>query len=423
MTTRTRFREPQTVAMRYDCIKNIHDPAWPPFIQFSGYRTHSISEEMTDTVTPGYYKLRKKGLILPSNPMTHRKVNAIEESMGDWGYTLYRPNDMPDETLEFRGQSATCGLQSAPGFSVDNFPVLDDNYVRGLYTSALAKARTRQMDFLTFYAEWRKTKELVTGALTRTLARALALQKQLKGKKLTTRISPKEFTDAWLEYRYGWRILGYDIEDISKHIERMHNGFLDRWRAKQDGLLTNNVRDQNYVSNSMYFSNGGIGGKLYSNRVKLKERHEIRSRVGVMIESVMREHATIDPLATVWEVVPYSFVVDWFVNVNDYLIAISPFADIDIVSSYNRVEYVKTLTVESGPAFDRFDYTNGFYAIAKQGGSKLHMTESFVSRGPLKVDEQRVVLQMQNNFDGLKAIDSFALIFARLRRLRAFAHL
>jgi hypothetical protein len=34
----------------------------------------------------------------------------------------------------------------------------------------------------------------------------------------------------------------------------------------------------------------------------------------------------VDPLVTAWELIPFSFIVDWFVNVNDNLAAFSPFA-------------------------------------------------------------------------------------------------
>ncbi len=44
-----------------------------------------------------------------------------------------------------------------------------------------------------------------------------------------------------------------------------------------------------------------------------------------------------NPAAVAWELVPYSFVVDWFVNVGDYLNQFSEFHGVTLINPYHTI--------------------------------------------------------------------------------------
>lgn len=418
MFQRTRTREP-SIFTNVAEIWRIPVAPYKPQFQYRQTSSFTLTETMTDTITPGYRKIVRDGGVLPINAMTSLKKGVKDVGATDaWGYIGSYSNGDFDEGYQYRGQTSRLGFAAIPSFSADKFPVLDDAYVRRLYTAALANAKTRQMDFLTFYAEWHQTKDLVEGALSRTISRAFRLREQMR-KRGIKKFSPREFADAWLEYRYGWRILAYDVEDIVKHVSRMHTGFLDRWRGKGEDYLSNTVRNQTSQNRTIFFDGGGIGGNMFENVTSVLEKHEIRTSVGVMIESVMRTYATIDPLITTYELVPYSFVVDWFFNINEYLQAVSPFTDSSILYAYSTHEFEKTLTFSTGPG-PGMTLSNGYKIVPYGKPSPCTRSELSKVRALLNSDQQRAIVQYNNEFDSLKAADAFALIYGRLRTLRRF---
>lgn len=52
-----------------------------------------------------------------------------------------------------------------------------------------------------------------------------------------------------------------------------------------------------------------------------------------------------NPASVVWELIPFSFVVDWFVNVSDFLNQFSEFHGVALVNPFNSI---KTTTFCSG---------------------------------------------------------------------------
>lgn len=114
---------------------------------------------------------------------------------------------------------------------------------------------------------------------------------------------------AWLAYRYALMPLYYSYVDVKELIERIGITY-QTYRSKDEITITRpSVAGR---SNGLYeVSSGTI---------------TIRSTIKAAYSNAFLQDHTFNqvqwnPFATAWELVPLSFVFDWFVNVGDFIVA------------------------------------------------------------------------------------------------------
>lgn len=113
----------------------------------------------------------------------------------------------------------------------------------------------------------------------------------------------------WLELQYGWVPLLKDAESAGAFLGTAMN---------RPQVFTINAR---YKRNAEIGNNTTVYGETVASygRQKCYVRGQIRARI---TETSWAQLAGLtDPASVVWELVPYSFVVDWFVPIGDYLSA------------------------------------------------------------------------------------------------------
>lgn len=179
-------------------------------------------------------------------------------------------------------------------------PVVSDE---GL-TSALAKANEGELDLLTSLAELPET----ISFLHKAIRQASALVKPRRLVKSIKDMRSTKISGSWLEYRYGLMPIIYDVYGLLQVIERM-------------GRLYETSRDRSDTDVQYEYSDSvyqySVSG-LTVNRAWVKRRYDPKNlfnSVGSLL--------SFNPLKTAWELVPYSFVVDWFVNIGDAISSIS----------------------------------------------------------------------------------------------------
>ncbi len=156
----------------------------------------------------------------------------------------------------------------------------------------------------------------------------------------------RQFSQIYLEFYFGWKPLVGDIYDAIKVMDSPFNTFSVKSSAKgsiPDPFNVNTQgQDATYVTSEYLFGE-------YKQTVRLQADLVITNPNLAMMESF----GIANPLSIAWELVPFSFVVDWFVNVGDYLGSLTDFAGVQIVNGQMTIHthytgsYRKTQTAKN----------------------------------------------------------------------------
>lgn len=119
----------------------------------------------------------------------------------------------------------------------------------------------------------------------------------------------------WLEYQYGWRPLLSDIRGSAELIADSY-GAQKPTRFTSSATVRANVNGR-YAAGSLgagYGFDEGFSGSYVETTRYVLEVIEDGSTLQVLSQTGIS-----NPMLLAWELVPYSFVVDWFLPVGDYL--------------------------------------------------------------------------------------------------------
>lgn len=196
-----------------------------------------------------------------------------------------------------------------------------------------------KVQLLQTLADIKRTIELVMHPLDGTLS---FLRKARSRKNSSARdrsmILAKYMAREWLTYRYGWRQLYLDTKGVLDAVgTKERTGLLQargtsKTRAEANDTLlvkanssTFNIEVNRTIVDEVYVKCGLFyDGKL-----------DVPKYLGLTY---------LDVLAAAWDIIPYSFVVDWVVNVQGYLSALTPFLLVPSKGSYTVVTRVKSMT-------------------------------------------------------------------------------
>lgn len=160
-----------------------------------------------------------------------------------------------------------------------------------------------------------------------------AIARRNGGKRIGNSVS-----DAWLQLSYGWRPLAADIHSAQANVHRV--------LAK--GLAIAAKRGSNYETE---VTRNDLPGD-YDEVQKI--RHRVICQLGAVIDNpsiaYLNTFGLINPLSIAWELVPWSFAIDWFVPVGKTLEAVT--ATVGLIFNGGRVtehrEYTTTRHYKPG---------------------------------------------------------------------------
>jgi hypothetical protein len=162
-----------------------------------------------------------------------------------------------------------------------------------------------------------------------------------KGLKAT----PKAFANNWLAFHFGWEPL---VQDIGAGIKTLSKPYPPR-RIFGKGSGT-------------YFSRNKSAGSFWT-YTELDYRSFVKTGATVTVNSpnlfIAQQLGFVNPLSVAWELVPFSFVVDWFVNVGQVLGQMSEFAGLTLSETYlTRFQVAKTY---EATYYGQYQFKEGFH--------------------------------------------------------------
>lgn len=362
------------------------------------YTGEQTVKAIDDVALPGFGHLVKCGKFLPINPVVISTTQTIRHvgSVSIKGETFYSGTWRQSQYWE-----GTRWFWNTPLLSL---AAIDDTISQYVTNKAIAECRGSLWDVLTFLGELRETVEMIASkfhgidAYAQRAARRAGKRSRNYGEAL------KAFRQYWLEYRYGWRPLCHDVaQALISFSTKRHRHELVRGRGYQSQSL-----DDSKVT----LSSQNLGNSVTRNVIVTETYSGQRTYRGVAYGEVGDPSIAqwgSDPFVTAWELIPYSFVMDWFIQVGDYLQAISPFQAGSLVGAGYSIR-------------DEYEYYQEYQATDSGGNSAYRQsgTHSGIATTIKVAKYQRIAFSAglpgwNPRLSDVKLIDLVALVTQRMK--------
>lgn len=188
----------------------------------------------------------------------------------------------------------------------------------------LKKIRAKQRHFQSgvFLGEARETLHMLRNpamALRRSVASHIEMLKKTPHR---TRKNPRFLADTWLEVQFGWNPFMSDIKEASDILVNLGRNLQDeyeevRFRSKKTTLESINYDWNNWSNIRIWVKSQ----RTVRNRTYVRYIGQVRIK-NAGTPSVDREllgFTLRDFVPTVWELVPWSFLIDYFSNIGDVI--------------------------------------------------------------------------------------------------------
>jgi hypothetical protein len=270
--------------------------------------------------TPHFAARKERGELLPLNAY----IRYDEDRSGSYGgsvmYDDYCTNHSPNPCA---GAVRTEGhgwlveeddIQSSEQLQLD---MLQQCNTTALLQEAIADAAP-DLDALTTIIEAHKTVDMIVHARSNAVRLLKPLRRLYRDVKTLRAVVPsvlyrdakqvvKVFGSGWLEWRYGWRNLGFDIQDCATAFNQPKRLFVSG-RSGVNG-------PQGVVMSTGEISPEASGlpktTLQYEKTTQLDTSYRANFIGKYRVESV---NGLLSPSVTSWEEIPLSWVADWFVT-------------------------------------------------------------------------------------------------------------
>lgn len=253
-----------------------------------------------------------------------------------WGENLHKQTALSISRLrpiccEYFAPNYRTTVEGNPAASLYNLmgtvsykPAWDNGLAALSVQRAYADIHATPMQGLVDLYELKMTFDLLKSPLKFILSSVAVFGKKRKRRKrpkptLTdavrkTKDAADNLASAWLQYVYGWIPLGYTIEAaIDALVVKMHNAPSKRARAR-----TTPIMQVGSKSAAMQFGEFNLVFQVETTEWRRATTTlctqltygNWRQYTGTRVDDI--------PLA-LWEIIPYSFVADWFVNIGDWI--------------------------------------------------------------------------------------------------------
>lgn len=299
--------------------------AWHPYYSYSSSYQVGKYTSMSDFITPCFGFRRANGEVI-FNHMSKTEVEITDGSSYSHGIQrVTTPDCSSPNTYNRRFKFYNSGLSfgrmqagfsypvSANGLLTPRLGIIPDRVVSTAIheasTSCQNKRGRSDSNLFETFAELDKSVGLLTGLLHDGLT--------VLNKNRSKFIRAKALGSAYLAYRYGLSPIMNDIEAVKK-------GML-----KDVGKIRQTSRSTVSLDQSQGFSipSSSAGTFNYSRDYFTRENLVVRAMSLDEYEATMLSNIgfTSKGLITLpWELLPYSFVVDWFTNIGDFIGAMTP---------------------------------------------------------------------------------------------------
>lgn len=276
---------------------------------------------------------------------------------------------------------------------------------------ALKRIADQKINIAVALAEAKKTSELILGTANRVYRAFRAFRRgNFREVAQVLQISPRTVHKTWLEYKYGWMPLLMDVKGAAEHFAQ--KSMPRRVVVEVVGISENAREGESTGSYGIYYDRSWPFTETFNARVRTKCK--IRLEFTSPFVADLQQLGLTNPALVAWELVPYSFVFDWFISVGDWLVAQTALDGCSVLTcsmSHEEHTYWQKVALAIDPI---------------EAGSTIHhygtriATDSRTQywRRPYGIDPISIKPTVQSSLSFQKMITSLALLRGGVRTLR-----
>lgn len=215
----------------------------------------------------------------------------------------------------------------------------DSDLLNEAKTKALLRAGDMKVNLAVSLLEAEKTSNLILDAARRIDKAYRSLRKgNFREVARQLNLPPNRVHRTWLEYSYGWKPLLMDVKGSAELMAQHHLHRAESFVVSASVSSSKTLQSQNVTSASGGTSTWSASSGQKTVRVKL------RCRIDNPLAAAAQQMGLTNPALVAWELVPYSFVFDWFISVGDWLTAITSLQGLTVVSAMSSTLFSGTGT-------------------------------------------------------------------------------
>lgn len=300
--------------------------------------TEDETQNTDDVVTPNFKSRIASGEII-NNPFTSVRDVEVYPQPGSYHHVYNQLDGFTDGNgVKHDITHDISGLyvpSTVPDF-ISGEPLYDkqDDIVDLAVTQAHANIDVSEMMALASAAEGRKTIESIFSILLR-VKKIMQSVRRLDIRRLKRELSHRELEDRYMELRYALRPLIYEAQGVASALNTQREHARRTFRGYSEGTWE---LDDDVSTSFHWWCNA-----TWNRKIEL----EISARAGVLCDVQVNSINIfgVDQLIeTMWELTPFSFIIDWFLNIGDTIAAWTPNAGVTQRASWVTVRQKRTLT-------------------------------------------------------------------------------
>lgn len=382
-----------------------------------------LTRTVSSVKTPGFRTINRKDL--PINPHSYDIFQRDDEQMRGFsgstdgtysveyqlsGSYLWVAAGVPPSLIlsnssfsnEVRERALARLVENTRGAKVNLAQVFAE---RGQTVSMVSTTASRLAETYRSLRRGRPFDALKSLGLTRTPPRKSVMDRYRKE-------YPKRPQDAasnlWLELQYGWKPLLSDIYDSCELLA-------ERVRTQRDWAESVGVDIHKQVRSFPVRYNTVIDGTKTIGQLVVDEEFSARYKITYTVSDSFRQSlgktGVTDPLLLAWELLPYSFVVDWFLPVGQYLESFSAYDGLSFGKGFVQQKTKKRVfsKVQYYATFGSPSIPQGFYN-ERMVSADYSARGTRYDRTPLLAFPTPSFPKLQNPFTPTRLANTFALL-------------
>jgi len=380
---------------------------------FNGYNVEAKRRERSWTNTSNYRNVPRDAL--PTNTYVDKTYQVYQTSGG----SPYRISSNGTITLERSQPLPFTSFVIFQAFQSGWDRVYDVPAVLALQNrlklGCLSDVADQKINLAVALAEGRKTADMILGTAKRISRAYMAFKKgRLRDVARELDISPGRVHKNWLAYKYGWMPLLMDVKGAAEHFAQTQVGRPIRFSVQKSGVLERSLN-----MNGLYGMYGSGVQTTYYRDISWKYECLVKMWLEITNPntSTLQQLGLTNPALVAWELVPFSFVFDWFISVGDWCKGLSALHGVTVrkalvrgTASADWTQVLKPTTYTSGVGSERTTYVDPGYSLRVKG--REYSRTAFVADASSLTPPNKWAQLSENRENGtfVKLVTSLALL-------------